>query len=49
MLVKISFSIIENNDKRFVWEFLALLSLELEISSERSLLLREQEKKSPTN
>ena len=49
VLVKISFSIIENNDKRFVWKFLALLSLELEIFSERSLLLWEQEKKSPKN
>ena len=49
VLVKLSFSIIENNDKRFVWEFLALLCLELEIFSERSLLLWEQEKKSPTN
>ena len=39
VLVKLSFSIIENNDKRFVWKFLALLSLELEIFSERSLLL----------
>ena len=49
VLVKLSFSIIENNDKRFVWKFSALLSLELEIFSERSLLFWEQGKKKPTN